>query len=246
MAVGRFSTMGTGVYAPAEIHYLIRPGRGWNRRIILWHHGAGGETLAIVTGNAARLNSIALVRRLVSAGYSLMSCDFGGANTFGNDTAMSRITDAVTYAGTLGYDTDKVGLWGESMGHMNVYNWAHRNPTKVAAIIGMIPLCDAQAVYDGDIGGLASDMDAAYGGNWAGNASTRDPKQILGIVSGLNWRIYYASDDPLVPAADAVALAAALGKSSQAFNMGPGGHDDDPVATVDPASFVGFFEAGAW
>lgn len=244
MSGGRIWERGSGIYAASEIHYLISPYRNSNNRLLIWHHGADGETMAIEPGNSARTNAINVVHRLVDAGYSVLSCDFGGANTWGNDTAMSRITDAVTFAGTRGLRTDKIALWGESMGHMNVYNWAHRNGSKVAAVMGTIGVCDAQDAYDN--AGQAVVMDAAYAGNWAGNAATRDPKQITNVVSGLHWRIYYASDDSVVPAAAAVSLASALGKSNQAVNMGTGDHSDTPLGAIDPGRIVAFINAGAW
>ena len=200
--------------------------------------------MALVPGNATRLNSITLARRLVDAGYSVLSCDFGGSHTWGNDTAMSRITDAVTWAGTLGYRTDKVGLWGYSMGHLNLYNWAHRNATKVACLIGYIPASDGQDAYDN--AGVAVEMDAAYAGGGAANASARDPKQITNVVSGLPWRAYYSSDDTTVPAATVTGLASSLGKATQAVNLGAGGHDDDVAANIDPGAFLAFIDAGNW
>jgi hypothetical protein len=220
-----------------------------NTRVILWHHGVGGETFIIAPDQTARVNTRAILRALVDAGYAVCSADFGGAATFANDTNMTRIDNCLSFLSAKGFSVTRVGLLGESMGHMSLFNWAQLHQSSTAALMGFISLCDPSDTYDNQPG-LAAQMDAAYpSGGWAGNKATHDP--LLMDITGFpasRWRTYFATDDPTFGTMQAnnEALAARLGVPSNAIAMGTGGHTDTPIGNVNSADVVAFFEAGLW
>jgi pimeloyl-ACP methyl ester carboxylesterase len=256
-------TVGAGYSTskPAEQYVLIQPKRGATGRLVLWHHGVGGETQFVVPGWAttatpgtsdvrANLHNN-LLAPLIDRGYTVLSCDFGGGATFGNDPNLARIDDALTFAAAKGLTTTRVGLLGESMGSASVFLWASRHLAKVAAIATYLTIGDWDYVYAHNIAGQAAAMDTAYTspntpvGGWTANSPTRNPtsEQVYGqlVAAGLaaHWRGYYASDDPIGTPAQVIALASLLGVPDHAIDLGAGGHTDAPLATVDALDFAG-------
>lgn len=237
--------------APGEVYYLWEPvtGARAGRRLILFHHGTGGETMIIEPTVAARSNARAVLAQLVSLGYAILSCDYGGAQTFGNTNNMTKISAALTWAAGLGFRTDKVGLIGESMGHSSLYVWGCQNPSKVAALVGYIPGADLDSTY-ANMTGFATVMDAAFApSTWAAQSATHNPVELAAPSWASHWAGFYASDDPTYGAqgVDVTALAAHIGNSAGAVDTGPGGHTDAGLA--DPGvqeDFIDVIENGAW
>ncbi len=247
---------GSGVVGASQVHYFFSPidrvkRPAVDRRLCLWHHGAGGETSFLdPVFKSSRQNLQAFVRALVAANYCVLAADFGGAHTWGNDTAMGWMTDAVDWAGTVGCRTDKVALLGESMGALNCYNYAHRHRAgnadgiEIACVQVTIPACDGNEVYAES--GVSVQMDAAYPvGGWAGNDTERDPLQLAAADPiTVPWVGYYATDDVTVNGPKAATLAALLPQGSAI--AGTGGHTDAAYAGITPAAYVAFVDAGDW
>lgn len=237
--------------SPGELYYLWEPVRGArnNRRVILFHHGAGGETMIIEPTISARNNLRVILRELIKQGYALLSCDYGGANTFGNSLNQTRISNALTWAGNKGFKTDKVGLIGESMGHQCLYVWGANNQSKVAALVGYIPGCDLDRTYSLQ-SGFATLMDAAYSpSNWSANSATKNPVNLAAPSWAEHWLGFYASDDPIYGAQglDVQNLADHIGNSTAAVNTGPGGHSDAGLASsAVQTQFLDAIENGDW
>jgi alpha/beta hydrolase fold len=172
-----------------------------------------------------------------------------GINTWGNDFVMTRITQQVAYAqGAMGGKSDKVIMFGFSMGGLNAINWASRNPSKVAALVLVCPVLNLVAFHDTNRGGYQANIESAYT-NLAGyNAAVagRDPMQIAaaGGLAGIPIKIWYSTDDtlslptevdPFITAVSAIGGAGPISKSS----MGAGGH----LLTPAPSSEIGAFIA---
>lgn len=233
----------------SERQWLILPSRfstPQSTPVVMWHHGAGGETYWIEPKNGAAgllPEHHAIFNALLARGFALYAADFGtpADNRWGNDHAMSRLDSADTWLTAAGFTKKRV-LMGTSMGHMTVFNWAHRNIAKVSALVGLIPVTDAAWVFT-NYAPAAAPMNAAYNGtgtnlptgNWAANAATRDPTQLgASVVGAIPARFYYAADDTQV--GDSVGNSetlAALSSNWDAIAGTSAGHTDASLAAVD-------------
>lgn len=129
--------------------------------------------------------------------YGFLAIDDAGAQTWGDDAAMGRIDDALTFLTSQGYNASKVGLVGWSMGGINALNWIKRNPSKVACACLFAPLVDldyAHTTID------PVNVDAAYGGNYAANApghKVADERATFRNICPI--QIYHAINDAVLP-----------------------------------------------
>ncbi|MEN9020747.1 MAG: GDSL-type esterase/lipase family protein [Verrucomicrobiales bacterium] len=126
---------------------------------------------------------------LLSKGYHLAYCDVGAL--FGNAEAVAHWDKF--YVHVVGkYDlARKVALEGMSRGGLIIYNWAAKNPDKVACLYGDAPVCDLRSWP---------------GGKWKGKGSSGDWTQAM-AAHGLDEEsasIYKGSPiDQLAPLAKA-------------------------------------------
>lgn len=139
----------------------------------------------------------ALVASLANAGFACFAPNMDG-NTWGNDVALKRISEALDYLGTLGYRTDRVGLLGISMGGGAAYTWARAHRSAVGAMVGILPLSDLNGVHAD--ARFASSIDAAYGGAYrdAIDGPTHNPKDFASSLAGMPTQVWYAIDDNIV------------------------------------------------
>lgn len=170
-------------------------------------------------------NQTTLVGRAVSAaGLVGLGPDLGlgdnGLNSWGRDDVVEvggAIDDAVAYsAAQFGTRTDKVGIYGTSMGGCAV-GWCWRNPDKVAAAAFTIPCLALKRLHDRNPIGLGPFIELAYT-NLAGLEaaySTHDPihpdnvVKIIPIADKIH--AWYSTDDNVIAAAEVEDFAAATG-----------------------------------
>jgi hypothetical protein len=185
-----------------------------------------------------------VARAAAASGIPAFGPDLGlgdaGLNYWGTDDVVAAggaIDDAVAWAATTwGTRTDKVGLYGTSMGG-TALGWCWRNPTKVAAAAFTIPAVSLQGIHDRNPIGLATYIELAYV-NLAGLVAaypTHDPShpnntaQLAAIADRIG--LWYSSNDNVIAAAEVTAFAAATGIT--ATNVGAFGHsvanDQQPV-----------------
>lgn len=146
-------------------------------------------------------------RALLAAGYTIIQ-PWCGAN-WGHPTNVSpaasgpagrglaAITDARTYAGTLGLPTTRVHLYGDSMGGLNALAWALANPTRVAGLWADQPVTSLGYMWDLGTFYRAS-IESAWGTTGRANvlaaASAADPVQNYAGLQALAGRIaFFAS-----------------------------------------------------
>lgn len=216
-------------------------------RGVIFSHGAGGNE-AVPFGSTQSTNVSAVMREVASI-YPVLSCTFTGQQHWGNDAALTALTDAVNFLkGTFGAKTGKVLLIGQSMGHLHIANWARANPSLVAGIVGILPVSDLNDLVTNNRGSTAAAINAAYGGAYSEstNGPTKNPANYAatGLV-GIPWRGYYASDDTLVLPGTVTGLASSIGSTATATSLGTGGHADGPVANVDIAQLLTFLASVA-
>lgn len=147
-----------------------------------------------------------IYQTLTSAGYTIFQADLGGSSTWGNDVAMSRMDEAYNYLrSTVGYGA-KIVVFGLSMGGLNSLNWAYRNSGKISGVVTIISVINLTEVYEN--GPYGAIIDAAYGGSYSESeyGAERNPLTMakLGKFNSIKIRNYYAVDDTLCKASDAI------------------------------------------
>lgn len=217
-------------YSGSERVDVVRPGGGRAVRgavPFVWCHGftlaSQPADIAVTADYNDRLAAIAAL------GHPVLSADLGGGSTWGNDTAIARVNSLLTWANTnYGTRLDKVAIGGESMGSLLAFNWAWRNPAKVAALWVRAPLTALDALHDRNVS-LAGAIEGAYGGLSGYNAalSTHDPAQnrtALRALGGLT-RVEYTLDDEVVLAGEVIDHIEATDVAEH--YAWPGTHDDN-------------------
>lgn len=235
------------LYQANEASYLFVP-PGWRRdrskRLVIVNHGANGNCLSAGSGNGGIFNLLAAISDQL--GLPVLSIDGGcsvgtvygtgvvgpAQNTWGNAAAMTAIDAAVNWAtaasgkpaGMTAYDVVPGGLGpvimiGVSMGGASTLNYAARNPAKVRAILGIVPVADVNDVYTNNRGGWAADIDLAYAGNWTANGQGAAPSynpasNIPGALKALPLSMYYSAGDATVLGAAVNNYAALYGANS--------------------------------
>lgn len=189
---------------------------------------------------------IPVLRALTQAGYTVTSHDNGGAQTWGNDTAMSRMTAAYEQLqADSGVQAGKVILFGQSMGGMNSILWAMRNPEKVACMVLAMPVIDLAEVR-ATPGGYTGLVDTALGVTYSDQAHglARSPAVIAraGKAPKVPCQLWYGESDDLCKPAKAIEYATLTGAE---VCLVSGGHAEETVGRIDPDSVLSFLARSA-
>jgi alpha-beta hydrolase superfamily lysophospholipase len=187
--------------------------------------------------------------REVASIYPTLSCTFAGQQSWGNDTSIATVTDAVNYLqSTFGAASGKVLLVGQSMGHAVLANWARANRALVGGLVGIVPVSDLNDMVTNNRGGTAANINAAYGGTYSDttHGPTHNPtKYAAADLASLPWLGFYASDDTTVVPSTVTGLRSLIGTSATAVNIGTGGHTDTVVANLNVSQLLAFLAANA-
>jgi dienelactone hydrolase len=227
-------------------------GKGAGLRGIIVCHGHGGNALQAQQGEGFWTHPSVLA----DAGYAVMAVD-EGATSWMDDACMTAITAAYNdLVSTVGITGTKVGLMGWSMGGGSALNWVKRNPTLAAAVWLWSPLTDLDWVHGtggytpayatGGLtpaGGWATEIDTAYGGNYAANAPGHkvydEPSTWANICP---IKIAHATDDDTLPVAASTSFVANVNSTKVTLRTPDttGGHQGSILA-VPSSEVVGFF-----
>jgi pimeloyl-ACP methyl ester carboxylesterase len=203
---------------------------------LIYCHGSGDLARTLYAKTAQR----ALIRSLAKD-FLVCIADLG-AETWGNDTVISRIAAVKAYLAALGADGPAV-LVGVSMGNLSAMAYARANPTQVAAIAGVIPALDLNDIHANNRGGAAAGVNTAYGGAYvqATHGPTHNPVTYAATLpASLPIAIWTATDDPLcVPATTTTFMTARPGTGSN--SVGALGHSEASVAAA-ATGVVAFIE----
>lgn len=211
-----------GGYAPGEAATTI-VGRLYKndstKRPVIYFTGGPGDDRDFLTAPASGSQ---IAPRLVDAKIAVISAAFGGAAQWGNDTAQARIGQAFSFVqATLGTKGDKFVGVGISKGATAMLNYARNNPSKVAALVLIVPAVNVSDIYDNDRSGLAAAIDAAYGGSWASAKATHDPalNTATHAAQGIPMKLCYGGADTTIMPQTVLDFAAATGAT--AVQIGP-------------------------
>lgn len=233
------TSYGVGRYVASEADVILR-GRfakpTTSKRGIVWCHERGA------LANFLQVEPLLGAELLTRAGLPIIAADLGGTATWGNDTEQARTQQAWDYLVTAaGCASDKVLLYGMSMGAPGALNWARANPTKVAAVALVLPITDLIGFHDANLGGYATEIETAYGGLAAWNAAkaAHDPLTHAAEYAGIPIKLWYSTDDSLALPANVTAFAAASGASTQ--SMGAQGHTAQGLDAAQVLEFLGAY-----
>ncbi|NID14410.1 alpha/beta hydrolase [Luteibacter yeojuensis] len=181
-----------------------------------------------------------LINAIADAGYTMVSADLGGVETWGNDTAVGRITEAKTFLQSQpSVLAGPVILVGQSMGAMNSLVWAARFPASVKCIVCAIPVVNLSDLRERL---FKASIDGAYGGTYSDAAfgSQHSPYVMAASNpwSGIPIQIWYGDSDMVSPPA----FVASLGRQtpSAELRLVRGGHAESTVEAIPPDQVLAF------
>lgn len=235
------SSSGKGRYAANEEDVYVSDSASWaagGRRGLLYFHG-DNET-ATYSRDFSNIGELHLVNDLADQ-FQVLSIDAGGTSAWGNATAMARGLDGRTnIQGTWKAKSGTVVCVGVSMGAVTALNFAKANPTLVSAVVCVIPAIDLNDIVTNNRGGLAAQINAAYGGTYSEvtNGPTSNPANYASTFATPTL-LYYASDDAvLLPST--VTTFASSAKSASAYSLGALGHTQAAIDAVPRGQVISF------
>lgn len=230
---------GTGQYVASERHMAV-----FDRS---YHPDATKRGVVHHAARTQQVSGFDPANQIVQAicapsGPALINCDFSNGTTWGNDTGQSRLGSAWAYVKTaFGAKTDKVVLYGISMGMLVCLNWARANPSSVAAIVGISGVVDLADMHDQNRGGYAAEIETAYT-NLAGYTSAvaaHNPAVHATDFVGIPMKLWRSSDDTIAIPSLTDTFAATAGATIVNAGSGGGGHIFDFTPYVQSlADFV--------
>jgi pimeloyl-ACP methyl ester carboxylesterase len=226
----------TGRLTAGVLDVVLDPHYRAARNPVVYCHGGSADALqAAGVGLAAIPGVLAALTRAL---FTIAAPTLGVAH-WGNPAARARIADAVAWLEANRAVAGPAILVGTSMGAAAALNYAADNPGDVAAVVGIIPAVDLQAVRVADTGGARAGRDAAYGVAYpaalpaGANPAARVAELDVPVL------LCTASDDAI--SVNAGTFAAAIG--AELVDVGALGHDNDAVAAVDPEAVAAFVNA---
>lgn len=211
----------------------------------LWVHGASGTSLFAIDplGRQSHLTNTLVT----GTGCTGLSSDLGGPSTWGNELAMTRMTQAYNRLQLQpGVKPGPVWLVSSSMGAHTSLNWAAQNKAKVKGIISIIPVINPTDIVTNNRMGYAASVNAAYVGGWSESTygAVYNPQTLAsaGKLSGIPMLMWYGTLDDLCRPAEALAFAAKPGMDVTLIPI-----DDGHVMTAydkpDHATALAFMRA---
>lgn len=269
------SNYGTGRYVASESDVLWYP-RGYRGdgtiRGVVYVHGAGELAISAIAGFPNTKTNEANVLGTIASTYPLISFDAGvfgtngtnDSNNWGNPNGQTRLGQAITFLqtapGALGMSSPVGGgakaggviLIGISMGHLLSLTYQLANPSKVSAIIGILPCNDLDDIRNRAALGAQNQIGTAWGvGNWISNNNPplpplANPANYAGQFQNVPQVMYFAQDDTVCTPQSCLLFGAAAGPQCRLVNMGNvGGHSDATIASVPLTDMMNFIARNA-
>lgn len=154
---------------------------------VIFCHGSGENATSTMTKPDSHKQMLAIAKN-----NRVIAADLGG-QTWGNDTAISRIHEVIAYAGG-----SPVILVGASMGGCNALAYTRAHPENVLALALEIPLLSIQSIVSL---GYGAEINAAYPPAY--DDSTHGPlhspiRFATDLPQDLPIKLWTSSNDPLV------------------------------------------------
>lgn len=250
---GYTASYAPGRYSP-EMSTLFLPRKvDPTKRAIIYAHGANGDGGQLVDWKTQK-SLCQFFGKFAQAGFVILSGDWGGPYTFGNDTELAAMEAGWAWLKASGLcATDKVILAGGSMGSWSTQRFALEHPTWVAGLNLWVPALDVESARNTDLLGLRDNINAAWGlpaGSYnaldgsvvpaRGNILTR-----AGELGSIPTHLWYSTADPVTtPAFVAAYLSARNNPAVQGHIVSTtAGHGDPAIGASDPDAILNFFKA---
>lgn len=254
---GYSASLTVGRYTPSETSALFLPHQIVpTRRAVIYAHGAnatGAQALDGTTQSGVTQN----IAALVNAGLVVLSGDWGGAQTHGNDTMLAAMEGGWAYLQASGLcATDKVILCATSMGMFSASRFAAAHPTSVAGINAWMPAIDIENLRITNALGLRDLINTAWGltaGSTSQSVSppastvpTRGrPLDNLATVEAIPTHLWYSSADTVALPAGVTAYAAGRANVTTHLCSTTADHGDAVVLAADITTAVHFMRSVA-
>ncbi len=223
------------------------------RRAVIYAHGANGDgSQTLDTQQQPTITRF--FGMIAQAGFVVLSSDWGGPQTHGNNTGLSAMESGWTFLKNSGLcATDKVILSGASMGTLSTHRFAKEHPTEVSGITNWIPFVDIENGRTNDYLALRANINTAWGmpvGSYIGG-SDQTPlptdAKLLSYASALPpipTHMWYSTGD-VISTNMSTYLAARNGSATGHIVSTSLIHTDAAVAAADIASTIDFFNSVA-
>jgi predicted alpha/beta hydrolase family esterase len=206
--------------------------------------GGGGRETSWQSGTSTQPDAMnRFLRRITRDSFNFRFITMHTDWTYGNDTQSTRMSDALTQAGSYGLSTTRVHLVGASMGTVCALNWAKANPTKVASISLVLPLVDLDDAQPKIAAlGLSTPNDA-YGG---AVPNDHNPIENTASFTGFPIAMWGTTNDSVCSYTQAQSFAASVGSNCTMTSLGLGtttgfviaGHDASNLPAQDVIDFI--------
>ena len=209
---------------------------------IYCHHATGGHYNGYKgwtrsKGTVTDRSIMALIELLATRGHPVIANTQAGATSWSTATAIQRVTDALAaVAAETGCRSDRVLIFGDSMGSLLGLNWIRRNPQKVAAGAFLLPIPDLK--YARENTQVGAGIEAAYGGAAGYEAAlpTHNPAAMPEAFAGVPLAFWHSSNDPTAVASVVDKFGVAVGAEVRSM----GAVDHTIPASFDVADVADF------
>lgn len=235
--------------AEPDAIFMPRTPRTGRRGVVLLHGFASAPSLfrgaQLFSDPTNLISATKIAATLAGNGIPCIAAQFSD-NLWGNDTHMAQITAAWNVLiAQCGVASDKICLYGISMGGAAAARYAMLNPTKVAAGYGTCPASDLTDMYVNNRATAQTSIGAAWGVTYpsALPSGANLPGQ-ASAAAAVPWRLDYGTADTVIQPSTVTTLATAWGANCTKTVIDASlDHSDALFAKTDPAAVLAHFTA---
>lgn len=186
------------------------------RRGLVFCHGSGALSGDVLVSSRVLLGELA-------SNATVHVGDLGG-QTWGNDTVITRIQQAIDLL-TGTYGCTKIALVGASMGGLNALNYIVRYSNQLQCAALLIPATDIVSLRSNSyLTTRWTEIDSIYGAPPSANYTGHNPIDFVNsIPSDFHMKIWWSTDDPLVYPSTVTAFLTAR-PQTESMSMGAVSH----------------------
>lgn len=244
---------GTGRYGTEKNVLYVPRKPDPTKRAIIYAHGANGDGAQTMDW-AGQSSLCKFFGQFAQAGFVILSGDWGGPQTYGNNTELTAMEAGWAWLQASGLcRADKVILSGASMGMLSTSRFAAEHPTWVAGINCWMPAIEIDELRTANALGLRDMINAAWGlpaGSYPGLDGTvvptpGQPLQRLAAVEPIPTHLWYSTGDTVTKPAAVDAYAAGRANVVKHLDSTTLDHSDASIGAADPNAILAFFQSVA-